>query len=269
MAMAQRLCLFTARRRHVGKKATARQQCRLYSQGVLQCRTKVAVDGRGQLERNQARGVQVVEEKRRRGGNLNAKTVEDAFALAPAHMQPAARVAPASAWPAPSRFGGACLLFRLVVHLNRPLLILALSSAPTVFRSNSCLSCCPLPRLPPNTHSLLVAAHAQFNMVRSPAPPHHPAHRPTTATFAPSCLRPANSPVQADSLTEEQVSEFKEAFSLFVGRPRLSPPTCDKRLLNRTDRHRTRTAMARSPPRSSAPSCARSARTPASRSCRT
>lgn len=45
-----------------------------------------------------------------------------------------------------------------------------------------------------------------------------------------SCAGPTNStPNQADSLTEEQVSEFKEAFSLFVSqfRPQfLFKPMC-------------------------------------------
>ncbi|KAI7563772.1 hypothetical protein KC343_g7204 [Hortaea werneckii] len=79
----------------------------------------------------------------------------------------------------------------------------------------------------------------------------------------------------ADSLTEEQVSEFKEAFSLFVSHSphdisRTSPAHTGEGIYPKSHTqsnhgtpltaalpshppHRTRTAMARSPPKSSAP----------------
>ena len=198
--------------------------------------------------------------------------MEDAFALAPASH--AARVAPASAWPAPSRFGRACLLFRLVVHLNPPLLI------PSLFRSHLVFCSTSLPLL-----VLALQTATRYPLPFYSSQPNHrstwyeaPLHpttkptRPPPQPSPPSCLQPANSPVpgrfsdrRASLRIQGSLLSLRKVDPAF----RPQPASRDKRLLNRTDPHRTRTAMARSPPRSSAPSCARSARTPASRSCRT
>jgi hypothetical protein len=102
-------------------------------------------------------------------------------------------------------------------------------------------------------HLSLHRPHPHYTLTLHNMVSHHPTATPLQPNLTHDKL---TRPSQADSLTEEQVSEFKEAFSLFVSvrlhgahTHRAAHVTADNAPLP----HRTKTAMAKSQPKNSAP----------------